>query len=175
MTKDFQRTEPRDLKRLLVDHFRHPFKAHRDRGTASHWISVSWTDGPTDKEVRDFLLTFNDSGRDDIMTDLWCGSQYTSTSRHFSPDAFYWAVAQVEREFGVKVKVTDELSKYTGGRSLYIKREDDVQITNRGLSCPSYYASEQVNRRLYETDFRGLALPAAPPIPDTLAASRAEA
>ncbi len=169
MTKDFQRTEPRQLKRLLAEHFRHPFNARRDRGTASHWINVSWTDGPTDKDVRDFLLTFDDSGRDDIMTDLWCGSQYTAASRHFSPEAFYWAVAQVEREFGLKVKVTDELSKYTGARSLYIKREDDVQITDRGLSCPYYFASEQVNRRLYETDFRGLTLPAAPPVPGTLA------
>lgn len=175
MTKDFQRTEPRELKRLLAERFRHPFRARRDRGTASHWINVSWTDGPTEGQVRGYLLAFNDSGRDDIMTDLWVGSQYTSTTRHFSPAAFYWAVAQVEREFGVKVKVTDEVSKYTGARCLYIKREDDVRIEDRGLSCPYYYASEQINRRLYETDFRGLALPPAPPVTATLAIAGAEA
>jgi len=160
----FEKTEPRELKRRLTEHFRHPFKAHRDRGTASHWINVNWTDGPTAKEVRSYLFAFNDSGRDDIMTDLWCGSQYTSDSRHYSPEAFYWAVAEVERQFGIKIKVTDEISKYTGARSLYIKREDDARIDDRGLNCPDYYASEQVNRRLYETDFRKINLPPAPPL-----------
>ena len=164
MTKDFQRTEPRDLKRILADHFRHPFKARRNRGTASHWIDVSWTDGPTGKEVRSFLLTFNDSGRDDIMTDLWCGGQYTSDSRHYSPEAFYWAVAEVERQFGIKIKVTDEISHWTGTRSLYIKPEDEIKLEDFGLPCPDYYAGEQVNRRLWDTDFRRINLPPAPPL-----------
>jgi hypothetical protein len=159
----FERIEPRELKRRLTEHFRHPFKAHRSRGTASHWINVNWTDGPTDKEVSGFLLTFDDSGRDDIMTDLWCGSQYTSTSRHHSPDAFWWAVGEVERKFGVKLTVTDEISKYTGARSLYIKREDDLEL--EGIDrYPDRYASSQVNHRLYETDFRKINLPPAPPL-----------
>ena len=159
----FEKTEPRKLKKRLTEHFRHPFKAHRDRGTASHWISVSWTDGPTAKEVRSYLFTFNDSGRDDIMTDLWCGSQYTSDARHYSPEAFYWAAAEVEREFGIKIKVTDEISKYTGARSLYIKREDDFEI--EGIDrYPDRYVSSQVNIRLYETDFRRINLPPAPPL-----------
>ena len=162
----FETIEPRELKKRLANHFRHPFKANRNRGTASHWIDVSWTDGPTEKEVRSFLFTFNDSGRDDIMTDLWCGSQYTSSCRHFSPEAFYWAVAEVDRKFGVKIKVTDEIFKYkdTRTRSLYIKREDDF-IIKEICNCPDYYASNQVNRLLYETDFRGIELPAAPPTP----------
>lgn len=160
----FEKTEPRELKKRLTEHFRHPFKAHRDRGTASHWINVSWTDGPTDKEVRGYLSTFNDSGRDDIVTDLWCGSQYTSANRHYSPEAFYWAVAEVEREFGIKITVTDEISKYTGARSLYIRREDDTRLEGRGIPCPDYYASEQVNRRLWKTDFRRINLPPAPPL-----------
>lgn len=157
----FEKTEPRELKRRLTDRFRHPFKAHRDRGTASHWINVSWTDGPREKEVGSFLIPFEDSGRDDLATDLWCGSQYTATSRHYSPEAFYWAVSEVEREFRVKLKVTDEI--YTGGRSLYIKREDDLEL--EGIDrYPDRYASSQVSRRLEETDFRKLNLPPAPPL-----------
>lgn len=164
--KDFETIEPRELKKRLTNYFRHAFKANRNRGTASHWIDIHWTDGPTDKEVNNFLSTFNDSGRDDIMTDLWCGSQYTSSSRHFSPEAFCWAASEVERKFGVKVKVTDEIFKYkdTRTRSLYIKREDDFII--EGIcNCPDYYVSSQVNRLLYETDFRAIELPAAPAAP----------
>ena len=166
MTKDFQRTEPRDLKRILADHFRHPFCAHRNRGTASHWIDVNWTDGPPEREVRDFLLSFDDRGNDDIMTDLWCGSQYTAASRKYSPEAFFWAVAEVEREFGVKIKVKDYIFKYkdTRTRSQYIERENDFILPGI-LNCPDYYVSSQVNRRLYETDFRAIRLPAAPPVP----------
>ncbi len=160
------RIEPRELKRRLRERFGHEFSCARDRGTASHWINVRWTDGPTEKEVRGFLDSYNDDGRDDIMTDLWCGSQYTTSSRHYSPEAFYWAAAEVEREFGIRVKVTDELSRFTGARSVYIKREDDVIITDRNLCCPDYYVSGQVNRRLALTDFRGLALPPAPPAPE---------
>ena len=161
----FEKTEPRELKKRLTERFRHPFKARRNRGTASHWIDVSWTDGPTEKEVRSFLLAFDDSGRDDIMTDLWCGSQYTAASRHYSPEAFFWAVAEVEREFGVKIKVKDYIFKYkdTRTRSQYIERENDFILPGI-LNCPDYYASSQVNRRLYETDFRRLNLPPAPPL-----------
>ena len=124
---------------------------------------MDWTDGPTEKEVRNFLSTFNDDGRDDSMTDLWCGSQYTAASRHYSPESFYWAVGEVEREFGVKIKVTDEISKYTGARSLYIKRGDDIEIEAIN-AYPDRYAGSQVNRRLWETDFRKLNLPPAPPV-----------
>jgi hypothetical protein len=101
--RGFERAEPKEIKRQLVAKFNHPFSVSRDRGTASHWINVRWEDGPTDSEVRDFLFKFNDSGRDDIMTDLWCGSQYTNTHRSISADLYRKAAEAVGKAWGVPV------------------------------------------------------------------------
>lgn len=144
----FQKTEPREIKKLLQQHFNHPFSVRRDRGTASHWINVSWTDGQPDEEVRAFLRKFNDTARDDYMTDLWVGCQYTSESRRHSQEAYLWAVAEIEKEYNIKINVTLDTT-WDGKPSAYIKNEDDIQLDG----FPDY-ASRAVNRKLAETDFR---------------------
>ena len=145
----FQKAEPRELKKILQSHFNHPFSVRRDRGTASHWIQVRWEDGPKSEDVRMFLGKFNDTKNDDPMTDLWCGSQYTSESRDYSLRAFVWAAEQVEKELGIRLRVTEH-TDWEGKQRGYINHTDDVLLD--GSSIP--YASQIVNRRLYETDFR---------------------
>ena len=144
----FQKAEPREIKKLLQQHFNYPFSVRRDRGTAHHWINVSWTDGPTDEAVRAFCSKFNDKARDDYMTDLWCGCQYTSEHRHHSQEAYLWAVAEIEKELNIKIKVTLDTT-WDGKPSAYIKNEDDIRLDH----WPDY-ASRAVNRKLAETDFR---------------------
>jgi hypothetical protein len=65
-----------DLKSFFNNEIK--FSVKKDRGTASHWVNISWTDGPTMDQVRSRTRQFNDTARDDHMTDLWCGCQYTS-------------------------------------------------------------------------------------------------
>lgn len=156
----FENSDTTQIKKALKAEFNHPFSVRRDRGTASHWIQIRWTDGPTEKSVREFTAKFNDTSRDDMMTDLWCGSQYTSESREISVEFYNWAVKQIEEEFGIKLKVS--ISEYPDGkkihRSAYISNENDIIVENDNPDYSQRYASNKVNRKLFETDARGLKL-----------------
>lgn len=153
--RDFEKTETKEIKKALQSHFNHPFSVRKDRGTASHWIQISWTDGPTSEGVRGFCSEFNDTSRDDIMTDLWCGSQYTSENRENSVKAFQWAVNEIEKEWGIKIKVTITDSWHgIGEKTSYISSEDDFVVEE----YPHRYASQLVNIKLSETDFRKIDL-----------------
>ncbi len=91
MSADYVKKTTKEIKAMLVKEFGHKFSVTKGTGTASHWISVNWTDGPTSDQVHKFCLQFNDTGNDDVQTDLWCGCQYTSESRTIS-DRWSWAL-----------------------------------------------------------------------------------
>jgi len=149
----YQSSTTKEIKKALVSNFNHSFSVRQDTGTASHWIQIAWIDGPTDLDVRRFCSKFNDSSRDDIQTDLWCGSQYTSESRENSVEAFQWAVDQVEKEWGIKIKVTVTDSwRGNGAKTSYIKGDDDFVVNTNSNT----YASMLVNIKLSETDFRNI-------------------
>lgn len=151
----FQKSDTKEIKRALQKHFNYPFSVRRDRGTASHWINVTWVDGPTQHDVRQFCSKFNDTARDDIMTDLWCGSQYTTENREISAKAYIWAVRKIEKEYGVNLKVTIQESwKGNGEKTAYIATQDDIIIENDNPDYSQRYASNTVNRKIYNTDFR---------------------
>ncbi|KPL25613.1 MAG: hypothetical protein AMJ75_00445 [Phycisphaerae bacterium SM1_79] len=80
----YEKATTKQIKQALQSHFDYKFSVRQGRGTAHHWISVRWTDGPTQEAVRLFCGKYNDSANDDIITDLWCGSQYTTVSRSYS-------------------------------------------------------------------------------------------
>ncbi len=148
----YQSSTTKEIKKALVSNFNYPFSVTRGKGTAYHWINIRWTDGPDDKAVRNFCFKFNDSSRDDIQTDLWCGSQYTSEHRENSAEAFQWAVNEIEKEWGVKIKVTSIDSwRADGTKTAYIERDDDILVGNRNVS-------ELINIKLYDTDFRNIKL-----------------
>jgi len=153
--RDFKQTETKEIKKALIAEFNYPFSVTRGRGTAYHWIHISWKDGPTDGAVRDFCHKFNDSSQDDIQTDLWVGSQYTNESRENSAETYQWAVNEIEKEWGIKIKVTFIDSwRGNGTKTAYIEREDDFLVDKYG----NRYASQLVNIKLFETDFRNIDL-----------------
>lgn len=92
MARGYEIKTTAEIKKALKNEFNHKFSVRKGRGTASHWVSVSWVDGPTESAVREFCGQFNDNANDDTMTDLWCGSQYVSTHRRFSAGGQTWRV-----------------------------------------------------------------------------------
>jgi len=100
--REFKKAGPKEIKRALKKEFPGvKFSVTRGRGTAWHWINVRWTDGPREAKVREFLGAYNDKANDDIMTDLFCGSQYTSESRTLSPEAIIIAAGIVAKREGL--------------------------------------------------------------------------
>lgn len=97
MSRDYQEAITKDIKAALVSHFSWPFSVTKSRG--SRYINVRWTDGPTSEAVNTFTRKFNDDGNDDIMTDLFVGSQYTNCHRHFSNDAAYPLLFKIDLRF----------------------------------------------------------------------------
>lgn len=151
----YQKSTTKEIKKALVSHFNHPFSVRQDTGTAHHWINISWTDGPSDKAVRNFCFKFNDSSRDDIQTDLWCGSQYTTEHRENSLQAFQWARKKIEKEWGVKITVTIIDSwRADGSQTAYVDRDNDILVDKDG----NRHASQLINSLLYDTDFRNIEL-----------------
>lgn len=143
--KEFKSATTQEIKKLLIKHFNFPFRVRKGRGTASHWISIHWEDGPTSEDVRKFLAQFNDDSRDDIMTDLWCGSQYTNEHRKISDAAYLWAARKIETDYGVKLPLT-----YQTGSRPFLSQCNDVNLGGDGY-LP---ASQAINMLLMKTDFR---------------------
>jgi hypothetical protein len=88
-------------------------------------------------------MSFNDSSRDDITTDLWCGSQYTNTHREISIGAYIWAVRKICDDYGKpypEVKIS--------GDSAYIEGRNDYVMSNNG---GYQYLSNYIHRLLHET------------------------
>jgi len=144
----YQKTGTKDIKKVLTSRLNHKFSVRQDKGTASHWVNISWEDGPTTSQVQAITNNFNDAKHDDMMTDLWCGIQYTTEHREISNNAYLWAVRKAEKDFGVKVKLSRQES-WNGGYKVYISNEDDIFLTN----CDRYL-SQEVNRMLSDRDFR---------------------
>ena len=146
----YQRTATKDIKKALTNKLGHKFSVRQGKGTASHWVHISWEDGPTTSQVQAVTNSFNDSKNDDITTDLWCGSQYTTEHRHISNKAYMWAVRKAEKNFGVTVFKVSKQPNWKGeGYTIYIDKENDIFLTN----CDRYL-SQEVNRILHEKDFR---------------------
>ena len=145
----YQKTTTRDIKKILTKKFNHKFSVRQDRGTASHWVNISWTDGPTTSQVQDITNNFNDSKNDDITTDLWCGNQYTTEHRNISNKAYLWAVRKAEKDYCIKVKLSKQTNWNNDDYSLYIDRDNDIFLVNS--DC---YLSQEVNRIISKKDFR---------------------
>lgn len=150
MTRNYEKKTTSEIKKALVSKFGKGcgWSVKKGRGTASHWVSIAWTDGPPSKVVRSFTGAFNDSANDDLMTDLWCGSQYTNEHRRISPGAFGWAVRHVCDRFGLpypKVLSTTESAWIPDGFNALVS-ENGHHVYDR--------ISDHAHRLLEETDFR---------------------
>jgi hypothetical protein len=143
MNIGYQKKTTAEIKQQLTKHYRHKFSVTAGKGTASHWVGVRWIDGPSDEDVTYFCGSFNDSSRDDIMTDLWCGGQYTNTHREISIGAYIWAVRKICDDYGKPypdVKIS--------GDSAYVEGKNDYVMSNNG---GYQYLSNYIHRLLHET------------------------
>lgn len=150
--RGYKKATTAEIKKALVKKFNHKFSVTRDRGTASRWISVRWTDGPTESQVRGFCSAFNDTKNDDMMTDLWCGSQYTSESRDLSMSAMMFMAARVAKKFGLPKPRLRLRCGYRGHKYLEIPDEFNPRLNDFNYDR----FSDLVHREAYKFDFNAM-------------------
>jgi len=124
----------------------------KGRGTASRWTDVRWTDGPPEPVVRKFLAVFNDTSRDDMMTDLWCGSHYTSHNRDISNDALMFMAAVVAKKFGLPKPRFKVKKNWYDGTGYYLEHAEDP-VVNDGSGYHGERFSTLVHRATWNYDF----------------------
>lgn len=102
------------------------FSVRMDRGTSYGWISVSWTDGPSDMRVRRVVEGF-ESSRFDGMDDSYHSTGVTewtcrgvNTSRRISREALDRALGMIER---------------TGAGERFIRIEGEHRVWEPYPSC----------------------------------------
>ena len=147
------------IKKALVAEFKHKFSVTKGKGTASHWIEIHWVDGPTEAMVRKFTRKFNDSDRDDTMTDLWCGSQYTSESRDVSAEKHIPAILKICEKYGLPKPEYNTFRSWTGKYDKISIREN-YGLTQQQLNNihPCNFYTAFLSQEVAKIDFRELAV-----------------
>jgi len=154
----------KNIRRELKDAFPETKFSVRSRSYSGGCsIDVNWTDGPTSEEVEKITSKYQEghfNGMEDIYeyssTNVWPdvfgGAKYVMWNRQYSKEAYLQAVAAVEKEYDIKLKVS---YSYHNGieecESPYISQENDVNIYEQDPFLQ--YASRAVNRKLSETKF----------------------
>jgi len=149
----------KNLRQELKDLFpKTKFSVRSSSYSGGDSIDVSWTDGPTTEAVEKISGKYQQgsfNGMEDIyeysQTNVWPdvfgGAKYVMTNRSYSNEAYLQAVAEIEKEWGITLKVS-----YTSSNSAYISNEDDKNVDDaRGARYWS--GSQLVNRKLSETSY----------------------
>ena len=100
----YKLADGRELKKKLKEKFNFNFSVRRQ----GRWFHVNWEDGPSSVSVNAFLHNFHDDDRDDIMTDLWCGSQYILAHRDISKPAFVKILSEMATEYHWQAEYSDQ-------------------------------------------------------------------
>lgn len=154
----------KNIKRELKDAFPKTKFSVRSRSYSGGCsIDINWTDGPTSKEVEKITSKYQEgsfNGMEDIYeyskTNVWPdvfgGAKFVMWNRSNSKEAYLQAVAEVEKEYDIKLTVS---YSYHNGieecESPYISQENDVNIYEKDPYLQ--YASRAVNRKLAETKY----------------------
>ena len=147
MSKRYEVKTTKEIKQALKKEFNWKFSVRQGKGTAHHWVGISWIDGPSEPEVRSFCNQFNDDGDDDHMTDLWCGSQYTSTSREVTAEHTIKAIHEVCKERGIDVPEIKVSRSWTD-------KFDVANIVDYNLMVDGEFLGSLVHRKLHRMDLR---------------------
>jgi hypothetical protein len=91
-------TSSQALKKELKTMFSVPFSVRRQ----GRYYHISYDAGPAYGDVHRHLAQYQDNGNDDMMTDLFCGSQYVILERHFSPEQYESAAAILSKAWGIE-------------------------------------------------------------------------
>jgi hypothetical protein len=112
MSQGYERKTTKEIKKALQAEYPGvKFSVTKGRGTASHWIHVRYVNGPPEAVVRAFCGQYNDTKNDDIMTDLWCGSQYTNEYRELSDKYAWQLVSELDLTAGPPT-LRDQIENY---------------------------------------------------------------
>ncbi len=157
---DSLRKGSKNLKQELRDAFPETkFSVRSSSFSGGDSIDISWTDGPISEEVEKIsgkyqqgnfngMIDLYEYSKTNVWPDVFGGAKYVMCQRHYSNDAYLQAVAEIEKEWGITLKVS-----YTSSNSAYISNEDDKNVDD--ASNARYWSGSQlVNRKLSETDFR---------------------
>ncbi len=149
----------KNIRRELKDAFPETkFSVRSSSYSGGDSIDINWTDGLTSEEVEKITDKYQQgsfNGMEDIYEyskanvwpDVFGGAKYVMCQRHYSNEAYLQAVAEVEKEWGITLKVS-----YTSSNSAYISNEDDKNVDD--ASNARYWSGSQlVNRKLSETKF----------------------
>lgn len=142
----------KEIKKDLQDKFKKTkFSVTKGKGTALHWIYISWFDGPTMDQVKDVSAKYNDKKNDDSMTDLWCGSQYTSESRSFSVKAYMFGLRIVCDKIGLVYDqdMVQIKKNYKGKEYADLKNDIYFEETKTRLAT-------LINKELCKIDFESI-------------------
>jgi len=154
----------KNIRRELKDAFPKTKFSVRSRSYSGGCsIDVNWTDGPTSEEVEKITGKYQEgsfNGMEDIYeyssTNVWPdvfgGAKYVMWNRQYSKEAYLQAVAEVEKEYGIELKVS--YMRHNGieeCESPYISQENDVNIYEQDSYLQ--YASRAVNQKLSETSY----------------------
>jgi hypothetical protein len=153
----YQVKSTKEIKQALKKEFKHDFSVTQGRGTAHHWVNVRWYDGPPEEIVRSFCGQFNDSGRDDYMTDLWCGCQYTTESRNISAGPFIKVMTEVCKRY--EIPIPTYKTELSWDKKIYrVQILNDYCVNNYKPGWHrdgANYISGLIYQEIYKTDFTG--------------------
>jgi hypothetical protein len=76
------------------------FSVRTSRFSMGESIEVGWTDGPSEKRVKEIIDAFKDISRDSAGEILAGGNRYLGLDRSFSSSATAWAAKQTENADG---------------------------------------------------------------------------
>jgi len=133
-----------EIKKALVKEFNHKFSVTKGRGTGSHWIDISWEDGPDEYAVREFTRQFNDD-----QTGWSRGRQYTNESRFISVEKHIIAITQICEQYSLPAP------EYTVESDRVVVEENhDLTPTQQNTIQPCNFYTSFLNRKIAEMDFR---------------------
>lgn len=162
---DSLRKGSKNLKRELRDAFpKIKFSVRASSYSGGDSIDINWIDGPTSEEIEKIANKYQHgsfNGMEDIYEysksnvwpDVFGGAKYVMWNRSYSNDAYLQAVAEVEKEYDIELKVS--YMSHNGieaCNSAYISNENDVNIYEQDSFLQ--YGSRAVNRKLSETNYR---------------------
>jgi len=149
----------KNLKQELKDAYpKTKFSVRASSFSGGDSIDVSWTDGPTTEEVEKIsdkyqhgnfngMIDLYEYSKTNVWPSVFGGAKFVMTARRDSNEAYLKAVAEVEKEWGITLKVS-----YTSSNSAYISNEDDKNVDD--ASNARYWSGSQlVNRKLSETSY----------------------
>lgn len=155
-TYDSLKKGSRNLKVELREAFPDTkFSVRSESYSGGDSIHVAWTDGPTEEAVEKIADKYQEGNfngmediyeynSDNVWTDVFGGAKYVTCQRSYSPKAFHRAVAEIEKEYGITLKISQTEAGWP-----YISNEDDVNIEANDPYVQ--YGSRAVNQRLSET------------------------